>query len=229
MSDVPCAPSTDFLSPKTGMSARSSRNRETRSPGRAAALRLAGCLLIALSPWTSLAGELDEQRAAFDEMRKVADTLVSHVRSELTKALESSGPLRAVIVCKYSVPEISSNLSRRSGWRITRVSLRPRNPVLGAADAWEQGVLLQFEQRVARGERAEAIEFHEVVTEPVGRFLRYMRALPLGPLCIGCHGPAEGISEATRAQLALEYPHDRAIGYRPGQIRGAVTVKRPLD
>jgi len=29
-------------------------------------------------------------------------------------------------------------------------------------------------------------------------------------------------------QLGTEYPHDRATGYSPGQIRGAVTVKRRL-
>ena len=59
--------------------------------------------------------------------------LVAQIRGELTKELEFSGPLRGVIVCKYTVPEISSAMSRKTGWRVTRVALRPRNPALGSA------------------------------------------------------------------------------------------------
>jgi len=186
-------------------------------------------LLAAIWPLAAAGMDTEEQRAALEEARKVADSLVAFVRGELTKAFETSGPLRAIVVCKYSVPEISSNVSRKSGWKVSRVSLKPRNPALGAPDAWEQKALMQFDQRVARGEKADGLEHHEVVSEPAGRYFRYVRALPVGPLCLSCHGPLESISEAVRAQLAFEYPQDRAIGYRLGQVRGAVTVKRPID
>jgi hypothetical protein len=43
-----------------------------------------------------------------------------------------------------------------------------------------------------------------------------------------CHGDATRVSAATRAALQAAYPHDRATGYREGQIRGAITIKRPL-
>jgi len=171
----------------------------------------------------------DDVRALTEESRKAADALLGQVRGELVKALESSGPLRAIVACKYGVPEMSSFMSRKTGWRVSRVSLKPRNPALGAPDAWEQRVLVSFEQRQARGEKGDAMEFGEVVHEPAGRFFRYMKALPLAPLCMNCHGPAESLSEAVRAQLSIEYPHDRAVGHQIGQIRGGVTVKRPLD
>jgi Protein of unknown function (DUF3365) len=47
-------------------------------------------------------------------------------------------------------------------------------------------------------------------------------------LCTNCHGPADALSTAVKARLQAEYPHDKATGYSVGQIRGAVTVKRPL-
>ena len=87
---------------------------------------------------------------------------------------------------------------------------------------------MQFDERVARGEKAEGMEHHEVVSEPSGRFLRYMRVLPMQPACIHCHGPADQISEPIRQQLAHEYPHDRAVGLAVGKVRGAVTYKKPL-
>lgn len=167
-------------------------------------------------------------RAALEDARKAATELVSNVRSELLKAIEQSGPLRALVVCKYTTPEIASSVSRKYGARVTRVSLLPRNPALGWGDPWEQKVLMDFDERVARGEKADGLEAWEVVQEPAGRFLRYMRALPMQPVCVGCHGPADQISESVKSQIGHDYPHDRAIGFQLGRIRGGVTYKKPL-
>lgn len=169
-----------------------------------------------------------EVRRIADETRKAAAELVAQVRGALTKELEYSGPMRAVVVCKYTVPELTSALSRRTGWRVTRVSLRPRNPALGSPDPWEQRVLLDFEKRAERGEKADTLDFGEVVVEPAGRYYRYMKALPMAPVCVSCHGPDEAMTGAVRSLLETEYPHDRARGFAIGQVRGAVTVKRPL-
>ncbi len=178
--------------------------------------------------WAQATAPRSDEAQWLEESRNVANELLTQVRGELTRALEFSGPLRAIVVCKYSVPEITSNVSRSTGWRVTRVTLRPRNPALGAADAWEQRVLMDFEKRVERGERGEDLEYREIVTEPQGRFFRYMKALPVGPLCVSCHGPTDKISEAVKAQIGVDYKQDKAVSYLPGQIRGAVSVKRPL-
>jgi hypothetical protein len=167
-------------------------------------------------------------RAALDEARAASSELANSVRGELVKAIEASGPLRALVVCKYTVPEISSAVSRKYGARVTRVSLTPRNPALGWGDAWEQKTLMSFDERVAKGEKGEGMEAWEVVSEPSGRYLRYMRALPMAPACMHCHGPAEQISESIRNQLAHDYPFDKATGLTLGRIRGAVTFKKPL-
>jgi hypothetical protein len=172
--------------------------------------------------------EVDEPRAALEDARKASNELVTSVRGELLKAIEASGPLRALVVCKYTVPEIASAVSRKYGARVTRVSLTPRNPALGWGDAWEQKGLMAFDERTAKGEKTDAMEQWEVVTEPSGKFLRYMRALPMQAACMNCHGPADQISESIRAQLAHDYPHDKAVGLAPGRIRGAVTYKKPL-
>jgi hypothetical protein len=176
---------------------------------------------------SGVAGE-EVPAAALDEARKVSSELVANTRSELLKAIESSGPLRAIVVCKYTVPEIASSMSRKYGSRVTRVSLAPRNPALGWADAWEQKVLMDFDARVAKGEKPETLEQAEVVSEPSGRFIRYMKALPMAPACMHCHGPVDQISEAIRQQLQHDYPFDKATGVALGKLRGAVTYKKPL-
>lgn len=170
----------------------------------------------------------EDMRRLLEDGRKVADQFVQQLGGELRREMELSGPLRSLIVCKFGAPEVASSLSRKTGWRVSRVSLRTRNPALGMPDAWEHRVLQEFDQRLARGERADSLEFGEVVREPGGSYFRYMKALPVTRLCLSCHGPSESLSSEVKEKLAVDYPNDRGTGYSIGQVRGAVTVKRPL-
>lgn len=170
----------------------------------------------------------EELRQLIDEARKASVQILSQIRGEVIKELERTGPVRAITVCKYSAPEITSVLSRQTGMRVTRVALRVRNRALGEADPWEQQALLDFAKRLAKGEKIEALEAAEIVNEPAGRMFRYAKAIPMGQPCLLCHGPVVGLSEAVRAQLATEYPFDQAVDFQLGQIRGAVSVKKSL-
>lgn len=173
------------------------------------------------------ASDEDVRNRHLEESRKAATAIVTQIRAEMTREMERTGPIRSIMVCKYSAPEITSGISRQTGMRVSRVSLRPRNRALGEPDPWEQQALLDFERRVAKGEKAEGLEAFEVVTEPTGRFFRYMKAVPMGQPCLACHGPLASMSEGVKAQLAAEYPHDRAVNYELGQVRGGIAIKRP--
>jgi hypothetical protein len=105
---------------------------------------------------------------------------------------------------------------------------RVRNPLLGMPDAWEQHVLEKFSERAAKGEALAGMSHGEVVTEPGGQYFRFMRAIPVQPKCLLCHGPAETIPESIKTILKQQYPFDAAIGYKAGDLRGAVSIKQPL-
>lgn len=184
---------------------------------------IATAAFLVLLPATAAAAD----PAGVEAARGLAGSLAQQLGARLQSAVAEGGPPGAIDVCSVAAPSIAGALSRRNGVKITRVSLQVRNPLLGTPDAWEQTVLLDFERRLAAGEPIAQIEFAEVVREPSGEFLRYMKALPVQPLCLGCHGPVEGIAAPVRARLAVEYPADRATGYTVGRIRGAISVKQP--
>ena len=163
-----------------------------------------------------------------EEARKMAGTMVQTLGGRLQAAIKEGGPAAAIGVCTTVAPTLAGELSRQNGVKLTRVSLRVRNPLLGTPDAWEQGVLQSFEARLAKGEAADKLEFAETVSEPAGRYFRYMKALPVQPVCVNCHGDSASLAPEIKERIAREYPADRATGYLPGQIRGAVSVKRPL-
>lgn len=170
--------------------------------------------------------EARDLRSLTEQGRQWATMIMDQVRGELVKELERTGPLRSILVCKYSAVEVTSRLSREHGARVTRVSLRPRNRSIGEPDAWEQKILMGFERKIHNGESADNMEHAEIVSEPAGRFFRYMRAIPMGSACLTCHG--KHLSEGVRVQLRNEYPHDTAANQEVGELRGAVSVKKPL-
>ena len=179
-----------------------------------------------LRPWSHLimlaglgihgAAVADDTDGATAQARQWATQLVQQTGAALKKALAASGPEGAIGVCKQVAPEIAGNISRENGVRVARVSLRVRNAVLGHPDAWEQGVLADFDRRAAAGEKSDAIERAEVVSEPAGRYFRYMKAIPVQPMCLACHGAPEALAPTIAEKLAADYPKDRATGYVAG-------------
>jgi hypothetical protein len=186
-----------------------------------------GLVWLALAMSARAAEPVAKQRM-IEESRAVASGFIQRLGGEVKKAYGAKGPDAALKVCTELAPMLAAELSSQHGWRISRVSLKPRNIILGTPDAWEQRVLSVFEQRAFQGENPANIEFGDVVNELNGKSFRYMKALTMQEMCLACHGPVEKIPPEVRQRLNVDYPHDKGVGYLPGQIRGAVTIKRPL-
>lgn len=184
--------------------------------------RLTMGMILALA--ANVAGAQDLEKLT-TEARTQSARLIQELGARLKQELAAGGPEAALSVCKDAAPEIASRLSRESGARIARVSLKTRNPLIGTPDAWEQSILIAFEQRAASGENLQTMDKAEIVAEPQGRYFRYMKAIPLQPMCATCHGSNATIPASVKALLHEQYPHDRATGYEPGQVRGGVTFK----
>ncbi len=189
-------------------------------------LLIAGCLI---AP-PAAAERTDAQKQAMKkEAQQVSQELVTKLGAALKQALTESGPEGAISVCRDTAPMLANSLSRSTGWKVGRVSLRARNPLIGQPDAWEQKILQRFDYEAAGSANAAKLYAAEIVTEPEADYFRYMKALPVKPLCLTCHGTERTIPATVQARLAKEYPNDAATGYSAGQIRGAVSIKRRLE
>lgn len=162
------------------------------------------------------------------ESRAVIGPFMQQLLEENKKAIKEGGPASAIKVCKDIAPKMAGDLSRQHGIKLTRVSLKVRNPMLGTPDEWEQKTLKQFEERLAKGEKPETLEAAEIVNEPAGKYFRYMKGIVLQSGCTACHGTADVIDTTVKARLTEEYPHDLGTGYVAGQVRGGVSIKRAL-
>jgi hypothetical protein len=180
-------------------------------------------LLVLSAP--AVADDLAKYR---EESRAVIGPFMQQLIAANKKAVMEGGPESAIQVCKDIAPAMAGDISRQQGIKLTRVSNKVRNPMLGSPDAWEQKALKKMEKQLAKGAKPETLEVAEIVKEPNGKYLRYMKGIVLQPGCVACHGSPDEISPAVQARLAADYPHDQATGYKPGQLRGGVSIKRPL-
>jgi hypothetical protein len=179
------------------------------------------CLSAALFSSVLTAAESAEQAEAQSAVAAFAGAL----KAELTSAMQAGGPLNAIEVCNERAPAIAAKISIDKGMRLSRVSLRNRNPD-NAPNDWQAAVLQEFETRQAAGEDSGALSWQHVAESSGQREYRFMKAIPTAPLCLGCHG--EAIAPAVAEKIAELYPDDKATGFREGDIRGAFVVTRTL-
>ena len=160
------------------------------------------------------------------EARQVSMAVPPKLLSVLQAEIARAGPEGAIEACRVEAPQLARAASQESGWSVKRVSLRNRNPK-AVPDAWERVALEDFDRRAAAGEAPGKLEAAAVVNVDGKPTQRYLRALPTIELCTQCHGSADKLSPAVVAQLKALYPDDRATGYKVGDIRGAMTLRRP--
>jgi hypothetical protein len=187
--------------------------------------RLSGLSVLMLGLWSQTVMAQDQAWVA--DARVVASAVPPKLLEVLNAEIAKGGLASAVAVCNEKAPQMAKAASEKSGWTIRRVSERNRNPK-AVPDAWELAALQDFDQRVLAGEKAANLEKFAVVESNGVKEYRFVKALPVQQVCLACHGPAEKISADVAERLKTLYPADKAVGYSLGQIRGAITLRKPV-
>jgi len=170
--------------------------------------------------------ESDQKAAYASQIRDKIKEFAGELMQELQSALAKGGPAEAISVCSAKAPEIANRISRQTGWMVRRVSLKTSNP-LNRPDEYEIKILRQLESGVPTGEQKD--EVYDIVNMEGRKEFRYLKVIRISAPCLKCHGPADQISPEVKEKLKTHYPYDKAIGYQSGDIRGAFSVRMPLN
>ena len=146
----------------------------------------------------------------------LANQFQTQLQGELMAALQAGGPIKALSVCHEAAPAIAADLSNQSGAQVRRISLKPRNP--GAA---------------VEGEMLEKLTALDAAPMKDGKpatmqwssngKTHWIRAIPMQEKpCAACHGT--NIAPEVKAKIAELYPDDAAVGFKPGDMRGAIAI-----
>jgi hypothetical protein len=158
------------------------------------------------------------------DSRLLAQRLAKDLKAELGHAMATSGPAGAIEVCRTRAPEIAAALSKESGARVSRTALRVRNPA-NAPDPLQTALLEQFAGDLETGRAVMPLEAAVEINRGGRVERRYMRAITMDGVCVTCHGAS--LAPEVAAAIAKTYPADRATGFEPGQLRGAISVIWP--
>lgn len=163
----------------------------------------------------------DDVNQRMEAARQAAGDFGKTLIARLQQAIAEGGLVNAIGVCNTAAPAIAAQKSSEWKMTIARTSLKLRQP-RDRPDAWELAQLQRFEQRKAAGESVSALEVGEYAEKDGKRVFRYMKAIPTGELCLGCHGGA--LAPEVAEKLRALYPQDAATGFKPGDLRGAFTI-----
>ena len=159
------------------------------------------------------------------EARDAASELARALQSELASALSAGGPSAGIETCRVRATQIADAVSGPD-LTVGRTALRLRNAD-NAPDDWETGVLRDFRERLEAGADPASLQTWHVQSRDGERIGRWMKAIPMQPQCLVCHGNA--VPEDVADVLSRLYPEDRATGFAVGDLRGAFTVTVELD
>jgi hypothetical protein len=150
--------------------------------------------------------------AVFGELQKA-------LLSALTTELAAGGPSQALSVCHKEAEPIARRVAADHGILVGRTSHRLRNAG-NAPPEWAK----PFISPPASGRASDA----KPVAVDLGDRVGVLRPIGTVALCTTCHGPASAIPPEARGKLQTLYPHDEAVGFEPGDLRGWMWAEVPL-
>ncbi len=166
-------------------------------------------------------GGADSGDQAFKQKgAEISEVLMKSLGSTLKAALKAGGPEQALTACHTAATPLTQEVSNKyPDARVSRISLKPRNPS-NEAKGQDEEVLKEWQKMLE--------EKGEKPTDTVVRnsdTVVFYRPILIKNVCLKCHGDPKTFSDALRVKLAKLYPRDRAVGYSLGELRGAFRVE----
>ncbi|EON77353.1 cytochrome c family protein, putative [Lunatimonas lonarensis] len=142
----------------------------------------------------------------------------------LQKVIADRGLAGAVDFCHAEALPITKEVAEKHRVAVKRVSLKNRNPA-NAPNDMEKNLLEAYAYNLAQGMENQP----NIQKLDNGEVLLYTKAIVIpGGICLSCHGdPGSEIEESTLAKISEKYPHDKATGYKAGELRGMWSIAIP--
>jgi hypothetical protein len=161
-------------------------------------------------------------------MRTTAMEFMKDLKGVLINQIQTKGVMQAVSVCSDTAQVLTNNFGAQKGVFVRRVSFKNRN-VNNFPDDFEKKVLNKFELLHQNKELNSETEHVEIVQEGEFKYLRYLKPILAQAECLNCHGSKTDIMPEVKQLIAQEYTSDKAVGYKIGDLRGAVSLKKVIE
>jgi len=161
-------------------------------------------------------------------MRTTSTDFMKELKGILIEQIQTGGVVQAVSVCSDTAQLLTNEFGVERGVFIKRVSMKNRNKN-NYPDDFEKRTLNRFELLKQNNELNNETEYYEIITEGDYKYLRYLKPILVQAECLNCHGNQTDIMPEVNNLIAQAYPQDKATGYKVGDLRGAVSIKKSIE
>ncbi len=153
--------------------------------------------------------------------KSIAKASFMTLAGNMKKAMKAGGPPNAIKFCSMKAMALTDSLSKAHHATIRRTSDKLRNPA-------NQPSALEAKQLEAY---ANAINNKQPLKPQVSldkdNKVLFMAPITIAkPVCLKCHGiVGESVAKEHLAIIQKQYPTDKAIGYKEGELRGMWSIK----
>jgi len=170
-------------------------------------------MLLASASLLSATTNKEIKQEAKHALMKMGGALKSHMKANM----KAGGPVQAAGFCLKEASKIAKkvNESYPKGVSVKRVSLKYRNPA-DKPTADEAKELEQIQRDV---------DAHKTIPKMIVKEVAKNSYKVYKPIFIlTCHGDAQTRDPEAYKLIKAKYPHDKAIGYKKGDFRGAFVI-----
>jgi hypothetical protein len=184
---------------------------------------LSSVTLITLSTLTLYASDTSTLTDVMKKGQASTKLLMQTLGKNMKMHMKQGGPMEALDFCSQEAYNLTERVNKKlpKGVSVKRVSLLTRNPVNTPSD--DEALVLKHLQQLQNSKKPLPKQIVEKVDANTYKF--YKPLIIDKAVCLTCHGDVK--NEKLKAEILNRYPEDKAMGYKMGDIRGAVvtTVK----
>jgi len=151
-------------------------------------------------------------------IKQLGGTLKSQLKEKMK---EDPTGLTAMAFCTASADKITNEVNAKlpEYAKVRRTALKIRNDKANRSDVLDEKVMQEFETLIKKGEMTpktlKVVEHHGTT--------RVYKPLVTKKVCLKCHG--SDLSPKIQEALKSAYPHDRATGFKEGDLRGVIVAE----
>jgi hypothetical protein len=163
-----------------------------------------------------------EEMPAKQEGIKYIKMLGGALKSQLKEKMkEDPSGLTALAFCTSSADKITNEVNTKlpKYAKVRRTALKVRNDKVNLPDATDRKVMETFQKTIAE----KKLDKKTIMVVEEGDTTRIYKPLVTQKVCLKCHGSdlSPKISEA----LESAYPHDHAVDFKEGELRGVIVAE----
>ena len=169
----------------------------------------------AMAADNNAAQPLNVKQEGIKYIKMLGGALKSELKAQM-KA-DKSG-MAALGFCTAKANEITENINKKlpSYAKVRRTALRVRNDKNNRADTIDQKVMKDYVAAI----EAKTFTPKDIKVVQDGDTTRVYKPLVAKAVCLKCHGT--NLSEEITKSLDTNYPHDHAVGFKEGDLRGVI-------